>query len=234
MSWEFVVCFASHLACETEHMWHPTMAMVHGILFSWLVSEALVYLLGGWFDGFDTFCILMVLVLCIECWKNTGYEMHPAKKKADIIGYHRMIMTYANAFNLNSPIFFKKSNYIDPTCSLVRFLATAACGCLTTKNKQNDKHNARCSVRCSCLPILVPSSSKQSGASFDGRRRHVRRKRFVRRNKVKIPFPQLDLTFIYEDRFETWFWSILLYSLHLVYFFWCRDPEIIIKKQMEM
>lgn len=57
MSWEFVVCFASHLACETKHMWHPTMAMVHGILLSCLVSEALVYLLGGWFDGFDTFCI---------------------------------------------------------------------------------------------------------------------------------------------------------------------------------
>ena len=47
----------------------------------------------------------MVLVLCIECWNNTGNEMHPAKKKADIIGYHRMIMTYENAFNLNSPNF---------------------------------------------------------------------------------------------------------------------------------
>ena len=140
-------------------------------------------------------------------------------------------MTYENAFNLNSPNFSENQTTLTLLVPWFGFLQPLLGVVWPQKNKQNDKQNARCSVRCSCLPILVPSSSKQSGASFDGRQRHVQRKRFVRRSKVKIPIPRLDLTFIYEDRFETWFWCwILFFSLHLVSCFWCRDPEIIIKK----
>ena len=104
--------------------------------------------------------------------------------------------------------FLTKSKYIVPTGSLVRFVGTAACGCLATKNKNNAQ---------GVLSVAAVSQFWCQAA---------------RSNQVWVltgDTVTYNGTFV---RILVLVYIIIFTSLGVIV--WCRDPEIIIKKQMEM